>query len=188
MHQTPHDENGRSSAVRYAVFSGSALAVTLCIAAIIIGIVNLDWGGGGPATIGKSAVAGETDAPIATLVDSTDVVWNDATYRIGDALPAGMVRIKSGQAMIEFASGAKITLEGPAEFRIDDPMNAYLQLGKLEANVPDKAIGFTIGAPGLKVIDQGDHVERRKSKAEGDGDDVPADPIQLAERAIAMMF
>lgn len=74
---------------------------------------------------------------------------------IGAQLPGGWVSLKSGTAKIEFFSGARVTLQGPAEFALNSSMRGYLRSGKLLAYCPAVAHGFTVGAPGCAVMDLG---------------------------------
>ncbi len=63
--------------------------------------------------------------------------------------------LPKGLAEIEFDSGAKIILEGPAEIKMNSANGAYLNLGKLVAHVPPRAQGFTIKTPNAKFVDLG---------------------------------
>ncbi len=73
----------------------------------------------------------------------------------------------SGLAEIEFNDGAKIILEGPANFKLESANGATLNLGKLSARVPEKAIGFTVKTPNASIVDLGTeftlHVKKNKS-------------------------
>ena len=56
---------------------------------------------------------------------------------------------------IEFASGAQAILEGPAELHLISSMEAELSFGRISAQVPPQAHGFSVTAGGTKVIDLG---------------------------------
>jgi hypothetical protein len=93
---------------------------------------------------------------IARLTHGTAVEWESgASQEIGGGLWAGTLRLKSGSVEIEFASGARGILEGPAELRIISPMEADLAYGKFNAQVPPTAHGFSVTAGGTKVVDLG---------------------------------
>lgn len=94
--------------------------------------------------------------PVATVVDTDGAVWaagESATP--GEQLAPGFVHLLSGSATLEFFSGAKVTLRGPAEFGLNSAMRGELRRGLVMADVPHKAHGFTIGAPGMAVVDLG---------------------------------
>jgi hypothetical protein len=65
------------------------------------------------------------------------------------------LRLKSGLAQVEFVSGARVILEGPAQFRLDAPLEGFCQSGRLTAEVPAQAIGFRIASPQVAVVDLG---------------------------------
>lgn len=94
---------------------------------------------------------------IATLIDSRDAVWEtgDPPTTPGSQLHGGFLHLRSGEVDIEFRSGATVTLTGPAEFGLNSTMRGFLRRGTLTAHVPAPAHGFTIGAPGLAVVDLG---------------------------------
>jgi ferric-dicitrate binding protein FerR (iron transport regulator) len=92
----------------------------------------------------------------AVLKAASDCRWESERLSVGDRLRSGQtLRLKSGVAEIHFASGAIVTLNGPARLQLESASKADLQVGMLSAMVPPKAIGFTISAPGLKVVDLG---------------------------------
>lgn len=54
-----------------------------------------------------------------------------------------------------FYSGARVVIEGPAEFQIVSPTYASCRIGRLIAEVPPQARGFRITTPQLDVTDRG---------------------------------
>jgi hypothetical protein len=70
-------------------------------------------------------------------------------------LSPGWLRLASGAVQIEFARGARVVLEGPAEFQLISESNAELRSGRMRAHVPEPAKGFTITTPGMVVVDRG---------------------------------
>lgn len=97
------------------------------------------------------------DNSIAVLVAESSAEWEpgDLPTSAGSTLTPGRLRLKSGFAQIEFYSGATIVLEGPSDFEIISPMEAFCSRGKLRASVPPHAQGFTIGSPKVDLIDRG---------------------------------
>ncbi len=96
---------------------------------------------------------------VARITADVNAVWDrpgaDRSWRVGDWLPRGRVRLAEGHAEITFDSGARITLEGPAELDLSSAADAHLQQGKLVAEVPEQAVGFTVTSPATRVIDLG---------------------------------
>ena len=93
---------------------------------------------------------------VAVLGPTVNAEWTDGVDRAaGTVLPPGWLRLKSGLAQVEFVSGARVILEGPAEFRLVAPLEGFCQAGRLTAEVPGQAIGFRIGSPKVAVVDLG---------------------------------
>lgn len=93
---------------------------------------------------------------VAVLGPTVNAEWTDGADRAaGTVLPPGWLRLKSGLAQVEFVSGARVILEGPAEFRLVAPLEGFCQSGRLTAEVPGQAIGFRIGSPKVAVVDLG---------------------------------
>jgi ferric-dicitrate binding protein FerR (iron transport regulator) len=81
----------------------------------------------------------------------------DSEYRpdLQEPIRPGKLKLKSGLAQIEFLQGAYVVLEGPVEFELKTSNEGNLHYGKLRANVPQVAVGFTIDTPRGKVVDLG---------------------------------
>lgn len=93
---------------------------------------------------------------IAVLARAVGVEWADGVTRTpGVVLQPDTLRLKSGAVLIEFYGGARVVVEGPAEMRLVSAGEAFLQSGKINAHVPPQARGFTVGSPGMKVVDFG---------------------------------
>ncbi len=102
------------------------------------------------------------DAPampvyVATLVSAQHCRWGDRHTPLhpGTQLQAGQLNLVEGVAEILFVQGARVTLTGPVVFDLLSANRGALRQGRLTANVPESAHGFTIEAPGGKVIDYG---------------------------------
>lgn len=94
---------------------------------------------------------------IAVLASTAEAVWTDPAEarQAGQSLQPGWLRLASGAVQIEFARGARVVLEGPAEFQLISENNAELRSGRMRAHVPEPAKGFTITTPGMVVVDRG---------------------------------
>jgi len=95
--------------------------------------------------------------PVASVAGLEAVRWSPSqTPRaVGDALPRGVVEIEAGFLRLDFAAGAKAIVEGPARLVLLGPNRARLQHGKLTAEVPDAAKGFTVESPEGRIVDLG---------------------------------
>jgi Concanavalin A-like lectin/glucanases superfamily/FecR protein len=93
--------------------------------------------------------------PIAILKEEANAVWLDSTHAAGGSLVPGKLKLSSGMAAIEFTSGARVLIEGPAVLDLVSNMEAKLQSGSLLADVPPPAQGFTIATPEATIIDRG---------------------------------
>ena len=99
-----------------------------------------------------------TSDTVGVLTRAAGVEWDeDSDYRPlpNEPLRAGRLKLNSGLAQIEFLQGANVVLEGPVEFELSGPNEGSLVLGKLRANVPKVAQGFSIDTPKGKVVDLG---------------------------------
>lgn len=110
----------------------------------------------------SGTLAGETEeepetttAAVAVLARGVNVEWDGAAHAPGSPLAPGWLRIKSGLAQIEFYQGARVTLEGPAAFRLISANEAFCSAGKLSAHVPPQAKGFRIDTPKGTIVDLG---------------------------------
>ncbi len=97
----------------------------------------------------------------ATLIDARAAVFepSDVPTSPGSQLPGGFLRLASGEVDLEFFSGAKVTITGPAVFGVNSAMRGFLERGRLSALCPPAAVGFTVGAPGMTVVDLGTRFE-----------------------------
>ena len=73
----------------------------------------------------------------------------------GESVKPGKWELASGQVEIEFYSGAAVVLEGPAVLEVLSENGGVLHSGKLRAEVPDHAHGFTITSVDVKLVDLG---------------------------------
>ncbi len=111
----------------------------------------------GPDVPTRSAVAAaEADDTIARLSGAKDVQWEGDAASTGDEMARGQrLKFKSGVAEITFDSGARVTVEGPADLEITSAWEATLVHGTLRANVPPEAIGFRVSNHEVDVVDLG---------------------------------
>ena len=94
---------------------------------------------------------------VAVLTQAVDLEWaSDSESRgTGAALSPGWLRIKSGLAQVEFSSGARVLVEGPAELQVVSRAEAFCRSGRVTVQVPAAAHGFKISSPQMAVVDLG---------------------------------
>jgi hypothetical protein len=100
---------------------------------------------------------GATSKAVAMLNRVVDAQWNqrDEAPRLGAPLEPGWLRLKSGLAQIVFYSGARVVMEGPAEFQLISGSEVSCRSGRLTAEVPPQARGFRVSTPQMNVTDLG---------------------------------
>jgi len=88
--------------------------------------------------------------------DALDARWTGgAQLKVGDNLPGTILHLQSGVVELAFISGARAAIEGPAEIKVTRRNGIELRQGKLSADVPHQAIGFTVQTPNATVTDLG---------------------------------
>ena len=99
----------------------------------------------------------QTDKSSATLVTTIDCRWQDqsAPLEEGASIGTESLELVSGTAEFLFGNGARVILEGPACLVPQNAGRAILKHGKLAAQVPKRAIGFTIVTPTTEIVDFG---------------------------------
>lgn len=133
------------------------------IAAGAAAVFGLAWkmlpapAGSGKEAIVEAAQEKITRDDVALLAQAFDVEWEPGTtaYRVGSPLPKGELKIRRGTLRLDFYSGARVFLEGPATLDLLTQDLAKLDRGKLIAHVPPPAEGFTVTSGDLHVIDRG---------------------------------
>ncbi|MEX0792839.1 MAG: LamG-like jellyroll fold domain-containing protein [Pirellulaceae bacterium] len=73
----------------------------------------------------------------------------------GTSLRGETRRIAAGSVELITGLGARVVIEAPAEFRFENRQKLHLTHGRLAAEVPPAAQGFTVVTPGGDVIDLG---------------------------------
>ncbi|MEM7599955.1 MAG: FecR domain-containing protein [Verrucomicrobiota bacterium] len=91
-------------------------------------------------------------APVATVSSAQRVTG----FSSGLELSAGdWMRFERGWVALKFESGAKLAVEGPAEFQITGGNGAIMNRGKATVRVPGRIKGFTLETPSERVVDLG---------------------------------
>lgn len=98
---------------------------------------------------------------VATITGETECTWATPAEEFpggqpGDNLPAQKpLSLQSGCVEMTLANGIRLAIEGPARFELQSPERLTLNAGKLLAQVPPKATGFTVVTPHAEIVDLG---------------------------------
>ncbi len=156
IQETVHRSAGRTVARRLTAPAPTRWRALAAAAAIVLGVavmfsllLSQAWD--------RHERLTRTPQYFATLIDARNAVFeaSDVPTTVGSQLPGGFVRLGSGEVDVEFFSGARVTVTGPAVFGINSAMRGFLRRGHVLAHCPPQAKGFTIGGPGVAVIDLG---------------------------------
>ncbi len=96
-----------------------------------------------------------TTNAVAVLMREVNAEWEGRTPQNGMPLTPGTLKLRRGLAQIEFYQGARVTLEGPANFELVSASEVRCTSGKLSAHVPPQARGFRVETPKGTVVDLG---------------------------------
>jgi ferric-dicitrate binding protein FerR (iron transport regulator) len=98
----------------------------------------------------------EPDASIARLLEPTGCVWKADAAQPGSTVAAGeALELVSGVAKFRFHSGVDITAVGPCVLKFISADRLRMEQGKLIARVPRQAVGFTVEADRVEIVDLG---------------------------------
>ena len=90
------------------------------------------------------------ESVFAVLTHTVGLQWGEGTKdppALGQTLDSCQLEVESGLAQLEFIRGSTVILEGPVSFEIKGFNKGSLQRGKLRANVPPVAKGFSVDLP-----------------------------------------
>ena len=93
----------------------------------------------------------------ARLVATVDAVWDSSSdLKDGDAIGKGELILAQGHALLEFASGAEVVLEGPCQVSEASSNSITISSGQLAASCESESShGFTVTTPNAKIRDLG---------------------------------
>ncbi len=86
---------------------------------------------------------------LAVVVEIAGVEWEPSQARrptLGNVVPAGRLRFRSGRVTLAFLNGILLTLEGPADLDVKSIDRVFCHQGKLRAQVPEGAEGFMVSS------------------------------------------
>jgi hypothetical protein len=97
----------------------------------------------------------DTAIAVVTRVIRPQWAKGAGAVRPGQSLGKQWIKLETGIVQIEFRSGARVTLEGPAQLRLDSEADCFVQAGKLTVLAPPSAANFTVKSSASDVIDLG---------------------------------
>lgn len=137
------------------MFPKAALWGGLVAALLVIGVILWPTPPA-PSNPTGGPIVGETvSKPEASLVRTTAAHWESRRQMVGQPLPLGRHHLLVGLIELEFGRGARVILEGPVAFEVLGDNRIGLVAGRLVADVPARAHGFTVQTPAAEIIDLG---------------------------------
>jgi len=129
------------------------------LAASIIFAIGIGFGNGikpGADVLVDGRSEESVDDGIAVLTQSVDAEWGEGqSFPAGSILSPGELKLAGGLVQIEFYSGARLILDGPADLTLVSVNQAICNSGRLRAFVPPNARGFTVLSPQFELVDLG---------------------------------
>lgn len=128
--------------LRWAPFAAAAGAALLAVIAW-----RKEPGGSSAIVPGYAAELSSIDA----------AVWRDGTpvMETGEHLKPSTMELISGRIELRFMEGAAVVIQGPAKLELLSERRMRLLRGRISADVPARAIGFTVETPLSEVRDLG---------------------------------
>ena len=143
----PGSGYGWAAAAAVAAIAGVILYMRQPANAPVVSTINPPASAAQEANTGAVAVVGD-------LVGAVPEAGGP-TFICNAPIEPGVIKLKSGIVRLDFFSGARVLLTGPAEFELITKDRAICRSGKLSAEVPPQARGFTIVTPEGEVRDLG---------------------------------
>lgn len=137
---SPERANERQAKTRRTWWISAAAASAVAVISSWILFVTLD---------------SEEPANFAVLRREVGAVWAEAAPQPGQPLQSSWLKLRAGVAEVVFSRGARVLLEGPAEFRVMSENAGFLKRGKLHAYVPPSAHGFVVRGEKFHATDKG---------------------------------
>lgn len=138
IHKVTHDKLPRS------INKSTLIPVFAAAAAILFVIIFVRF-----APVRNTYYGQITDTHQAVFADSM------SDHQRGGFLRDETLKLEKGLARIQMDDGSIVLLEAPAELRLEGDDQVFLIQGKLTADVPKSAIGFTVRTPSASIVDYG---------------------------------
>lgn len=95
----------------------------------------------------------KTQNVVATLGHTQQARWSSTPD--SQELQTGSMHLEEGCAEIVFHNGAQVIVQAPSAFKLLSSSTMLVESGTVSARVPKPALGFTIEASGMTLVDYG---------------------------------
>lgn len=96
-----------------------------------------------------------TAPPLGKWIAQAACVWLQPPSLPDGMFNAGMIKLTSGAAELQFDSGTNVVLEGPCQLFVNTADSARLLAGTVFVNVTEVSNGFLLETPEARIIDEG---------------------------------
>lgn len=168
LHGRLHDHWKHQHGFQLAAPKSRRRNVFMAIAALLVAVCGVmiwkiadhaDQRGRVASTHGEDA---GLEPSVAMVSESLGVTWKSGVNPgPNSVVRTGSYQMTAGTLVIDFYSGARVTLKAPASFTVLSAMRFRLNHGGIEVDVPEVARGFTVDIPGGGVLDLGTRFEMR---------------------------
>ncbi|MEX1223507.1 MAG: FecR domain-containing protein, partial [Pirellulales bacterium] len=129
----------------------SALVIANVVLLMAVIVPNADRGNPGVEPPSTEFVARIASTSQAAFDDSSN-----GNFRNRDLFDDDTIVLNGGLVVIEYDTGARVVLEGPAVYHVQGANGGDLRVGKLTARVEtEQAQGFTVEIPHARIVDLG---------------------------------
>ncbi len=103
---------------------------------------------------GTGQAVNEELPPGVAVIESLvgDLELDQSNRTVGESVGPGILEV-DGYVSLEFYKGARLTVAGPAKLELVDPQRVICHYGKIRANVPVVARGFTVVTAESEIVD-----------------------------------
>ena len=100
------------------------------------------------------AILPETSSEV-KLVATENADWRGYSVAIEDEMPDQILHLHSGAIELEFSTGTKVVIEGPAFFRVENDSSLHLAKGSATVTHSGMPETFHLNTPLGKIVDLG---------------------------------
>ena len=133
----------------------AAVAAGFAVAASLLAAVGLAIRPGEVTAEPVVAAAGARASGFGVVSGQEGVDWVGAGLRTGELVPGGPLRLAAGTVHLELFSGVTLLVEGPAAFEVESAMKVAVASGRVQARVPEPAVGFRLATAAGELVDLG---------------------------------